>query len=80
MNEISPPKAERRPVIIERHGERMDDPYAWLRDDNWQEVMRNPDMLATDIRRYLEEENRYAEANLAPTKALRIGGGGRGTK
>ncbi len=48
----------------------MDDPYAWLRDDNWQEVMRNPDMLATDIRRYLEEENRYAEVNLAPTTTL----------
>ena len=32
--------------------------------------MRNPDMLANDIRRYLEEENRYAEAHLAPTKAL----------
>lgn len=70
MSEISPPKADWRPAIIERHGERTNDPYAWLRDDNWQEVMRNPALLAADIRRYLEEENRYAEANLAPTTAL----------
>lgn len=70
MSKIAPPKADRRPVIIERHGERTEDPYAWLRDENWQEVMRNPALLAADIRRYLEEENRYAEAKLAPTTGL----------
>ena len=46
MSELSPPKAERRPVTIEHHGERLSDPYAWLRADNWQEVMRSPDELA----------------------------------
>jgi oligopeptidase B len=67
MDKISPPQADRRPVVVERHGEAAADPYAWLRDDNWQEVMRRPEVLAPDIRHYLELENRYAADNLAAT-------------
>jgi len=70
MNDLSPPKAERRPVIVSHHGESVTDDYAWLRDDKWQEVMRSPDALAPDIRAYLEAENRYAKENLAPTEDL----------
>ena len=70
MSELAPPKADRRSVTIEHHGERIEDPYAWLRADNWQEVMRSPDKLPADIRRYLEAENDYAKANLASTEAL----------
>jgi oligopeptidase B len=70
MNKISPPRADRRPVVIERHDERIEDPYAWLRDERWQDVMRSPELLAPDIRTYLDAENRYAEATLAPTATL----------
>ncbi len=47
------------------------DDYAWLRADNWREVLRDPAALPPDIREHLEAENAYAEAVLAPTKALR---------
>lgn len=70
MSALVPPKAEPRPVTVEHHGERLTDPYAWLRADNWQEVMRAPDALPADIRQYLEAENAFAKANLAPTEAL----------
>lgn len=70
MNDISPPKADRRPVTIAHHGESVTDEYAWLRDDNWQEVMRSPDVLSPDIRAYLEAENAFAKQNLAPTEDL----------
>ena len=40
------------------------DPYAWLKDDNWKEVMRNPKQLRPDIRAYLEAENAYTNASL----------------
>lgn len=70
MDKISPPQADRRPIVVERHGEAAADPYAWLRDDNWQEVMRRPEVLAPDIRRYLELENRYVADNLADTVEL----------
>ena len=46
---------------------RRTDDYAWLKDANWQEVLRNPALLDPDIRAYLEAENRYTEAFLGPT-------------
>ena len=58
-----PPLAERRQHAITQFGVTRDDPYAWLRADNWQEVMQAPERLAGDIRAYLEAENAYfAEA------------------
>jgi oligopeptidase B len=64
------PIAERRPAASSHHGiERIDD-YAWLRAENWQEVMRDPAVLASDIRDYLLAENAYTAAVLAPTEAL----------
>jgi len=46
------------------------DEYAWLRADNWQEVMRDPSVLDAEIRTYLEAENAYTETALDDTLAL----------
>ncbi|MFN7166541.1 MAG: S9 family peptidase [Pannonibacter sp.] len=67
---VLPPRAEARPVTLTTHGFTRQDDYAWLRADNWQEVMRDPSVLADDIRAYLEAENAYLEAQMTPTKAL----------
>ena len=64
------PIAEERPQRREIHGVVLEDPYAWLRADNWREVMRDPSVLAEDIRAHLEAENAYTEAQMAPTEAL----------
>jgi oligopeptidase B len=66
-----PPVAEQRPLAVTRHGETVEDPYAWLRAENWQEVTREPDKLDPAIRDYLEAENKYAEAALKPVAKLR---------
>jgi oligopeptidase B len=66
----APPRARREPVFIEHHGDRREDPYAWLKDENWREVMRSPEVLRADIREYLEAENAYTRAVLEPTEAL----------
>ncbi len=69
-NMSAAPKAEKRPSRTTHHGiERVDD-YAWLRADNWQEVMRDPTALQDDIRAYLEAENAWCEAAMAETEAL----------
>jgi oligopeptidase B len=65
-----PPAAPRKPVRIALHGVTREDPYAWLRADNWREVMRDPAVLDPEIRAYLEAENAYTEAAMAPTAAL----------
>ena len=68
---IVPPKAERRPTTIERHGRTRQDDYAWLRAPNWQEVFKDTSLLDPAIRAHLDAENAYQDAVMAPTKALR---------
>lgn len=67
---VKPPVAARRPHTSTHHGVELVDDYAWLRAQNWQEVMRKPDSLAPDIRTYLEAENAYTAAELADTADL----------
>ena len=66
-----PPVAPRRPVTASLHGIARGDDYAWLKDPHWQRVMREPDVLDSDIYAYLEAENAFTEAFLAPYEALR---------
>jgi oligopeptidase B len=65
-----PPLPERRPTTRIVHGIELADDFAWLRADNWQDVMRDPVQLPADIRTYLEAENAYSEAFLRPTADL----------
>ncbi|WP_316227520.1 S9 family peptidase [Bradyrhizobium sp. SZCCHNR3015] len=64
------PVAPRRPHSFTRHGITVADDYAWLKDENWQEVLHDPSQLDADIRRYLEAENVYAESVLGHTAPL----------
>ena len=64
------PIAPRRPHSFTHHGITVADDYAWLKDENWQEVLRDPSVLKPDIRAYLEAENAYADSVLGHTAAL----------
>jgi oligopeptidase B len=64
------PQAERRPLERTLHGLRLIDEYAWLKAENWREVMRDPFQLDPAIRAYLQAENDYCERALADTKSL----------
>ena len=66
-----PPVAPRKPVTRTLHGRSRTDDYAWLKDENWQQVMRDPAALRADVRTYLEAENACTEASMAPAEALR---------
>ncbi|HEX7024007.1 MAG TPA: S9 family peptidase [Gemmatimonadales bacterium] len=56
---MKPPVAPRHPHPVELHGERLDDDYFWMR------VRDDP-----EVRAYLEAENAFAEALLAPSAEL----------
>ena len=58
------PIAEKRPHRNEAHGVKWDDPYAWLRDPGFPKV-EDADVLA-----YLNAENAYFEAAMAPHQPL----------
>ena len=59
-----PPKAEPRPTSYERHGIRVEDPYAWLRDAGY------PKIDDKDVLDYLKAENAYFEAWKKPHAGL----------
>jgi oligopeptidase B len=65
-----PPVAERRPVTSQHHGIRLTDDYAWLRTEDPEEVVGEPAVLEARIRAYLDAENAYAHAMLAPNRPL----------
>ena len=65
-----PPVAKIEPLRIEQLGRVRLDDYAWMKDEAWQKVMRDPAALRTDIREHLLAENAYTQAMLASTEAL----------
>jgi oligopeptidase B len=70
MSALEPPRAEKRPHTDEHHGIKRTDNYAWLRAENWQEVMHDPSLLAPEIRAHLEAENAWTKAAMTGTEAL----------
>jgi oligopeptidase B len=64
------PIAPQRPHSFTAHGITITDDYAWLKDANWQEVLRDPSVLDPDIRSFLEAENDYTESLLGHTAGL----------
>ena len=65
------PIAEVRPHTDTVHGHVLRDDYAWLKAENWRDVLKDPAALPGDIRAYLEAENAYSETALAGTESLR---------
>ncbi|MEI9889864.1 MAG: S9 family peptidase [Caulobacteraceae bacterium] len=65
-----PPVAKIVPTRREQLGRTRVDDYAWMKDDNWREVLRDPAAIKADVKTYLEAENAYVKALLAPTEAL----------
>jgi oligopeptidase B len=60
VTDLEPPIAKTRPVAVTMWGDTRTDPYGWLRDRD-----TDPDVVA-----YLEAENAYTEAVMAPTADL----------
>lgn len=61
---LSTPVAKRELKTIEQVGRTRVDPYNWMKDENWQQVMQDPSVLRADIREYLEAENAFTKAHL----------------
>lgn len=72
MNEqtTKAPAADKRPQSFTLHGTTLTDDYAWLKADNWQDVLHDPTVLPADIRAYLDAENVYTESVLGGTNGL----------
>ena len=64
------PIAKKKPIEITQQGEKRVDDYAWLKDENWQQVIQSPDALSQEIRDYLEAENAYLDTCMDDTTTL----------
>ncbi len=62
-----PPVAKKIPVVIEQLGRTRTDDYQWMKDDNWQAVLRDPTLIKAEVKEHLTAENAYREAMMAST-------------
>ena len=58
------------PVRIEQLGRVRVDDYQWMKDDNWQAVLRDPSLIKADVKEHLTAENAYRESVMASTLPL----------
>ena len=65
-----PPVAKKIPVVIEQLGRTRTDDYQWMKDDNWQAVLRDPTLIKAEVKEHLTAENAYREAMMASTLPL----------
>ena len=66
----TPPVARQEPRRIEQLGRVRVDEYAWMKDDNWQQVLHDPKLIKADVKAHLDAENAYFKAMLASTEPL----------
>ncbi|QFU17111.1 S9 family peptidase [Microvirga thermotolerans] len=64
------PSIPARDHSFEIHGVRIRDAYAWLKAENWKEVLKDPEALSPAIRTVLERENAYAAEVFRGTEAF----------
>ena len=64
------PSAQKQPVNIKQLGRERTDNYAWLKDQNWQNVMDEPSLLEPKIREHLHAENIYCAVLMEDTLDL----------
>ncbi len=66
----APPVAKQIPVTHTAHGLSWADEYAWIRAENWQEVLRDPKALPPAIDKLMRAENRHAKSLMKDTETL----------
>lgn len=67
-----PPVAKKIPVTIDQLGRTRVDDYQWMKDDNWQQVLRDPSIIKADVKEHLDAENAYREAMMRSTEPLQL--------
>ena len=64
------PYLKKKPEIKSCHNIAWEDNYSWIHQKNILEVLRDKTKLDPEVKKYLEEENCYAEHHLKNTKNL----------
>ena len=66
---MQPPKLEKIPKKHKFHSYEIEDDYNYL-EENWQEIVKDPEKLPKKIKDYITAENKYADEYLKDTKEI----------
>ena len=64
------PKSKKQKTTKKYHEITIEDDYAWIHQNNILEVLKDEKKLNPEVKKYLEEENKYTEEKLKDTKKL----------
>ena len=64
----NPPKLKQKLEVKKYHGIEIKDEFSWVHQKNILEVLKDSSKLLPEVRKYLEEENKYTEFHLQDTK------------
>ena len=64
------PQLEKKLEIKSCHNLTWEDNYSWIHQENILEVLKDSSKLLPDVRKYLEEENKFTEFHLKDTKKI----------
>ena len=67
---ITIPKLRKETNSIKIHNEDLPDNYTWIKQKNWQEVLKNPTKLNDEVANYLTEENAFVKEQLKEKEQL----------
>ena len=65
------PKLRKEKKVINLHGEELIDDYAWIKQKDWQTVLKDPLKLNGEVLKYIEEENLYKSDQLKDLDKLK---------
>ena len=65
------PQLQKKPELKSCHNKTWEDNYSWIHQKNILEVLKDSSKLLPEVRKYLEEENKFFENQMTDTKNLR---------
>ncbi len=65
------PKLRKEISITRIHNSELLDEYSWIKQKNWQEVLKNPEKLHEEVKNYLNEENNFIKTQLQDQESLK---------
>ena len=65
------PQLEKKPELKSCHNTTWEDNYSWIHQENILEVLKDSSKLLPEVRKYLEEENKYTENNLKDANEIK---------
>jgi len=64
------PQLAKKPELKSCHDVTWEDNYSWIHQKDILEVLKDKEKLNPEVRKYLEEENKYTEEQLKDTKGI----------